>query len=249
MSASRVLAGLAAFAAALALAGPAAAAPLVEAMVAGRGGIVVPATRVRAAATSVAVAGRHCSVAAATPLAALLAATTRAPALSIGLHDYGHCASSPADSGQLFVNALGGERNVGQDGWVYKVDRLTGTTGAADTSGPRGDGRGLASGQRVLWFWCVAHAGGCQRTLALTLARTSPAPGAKLNVGVVGYDDRGRGVPVVGANVSLGAGGAHALSGPGGVAILRAPAHRGRYVLSASRARLVPSFPETLVVR
>ena len=42
------------------------------------------------------------------------------------------------------MTRIAGERNRGQDGWVYKVGRRAGTAGAADAAGPFGNGRGCA---------------------------------------------------------------------------------------------------------
>ncbi|HYM54819.1 MAG TPA: hypothetical protein VES97_05615, partial [Solirubrobacteraceae bacterium] len=160
---------------------------------------------------------------------------------------YGRCGSSPRNSGQLFVYSLGGEANSGQDGWEYKVDDLSGSTGAADPSGPLGDGRLLRSGERVLWFWCHAGGGGCQRTLELAPAASTVSRGGSLAVTVTGFDNEGRGAPVAGAIVRLGAD--FASTGRGGRATLLAPSTPGRYQVSASRRGLVPSFPGTIVVR
>jgi hypothetical protein len=236
------------FAAGLALAGPAAAAPAVDTMVVGPSGTVLGARQVTVSATSVGLSGRRCAVAAATPLAALIDAAA-AGHVALGLHDYGHCDSSPADSAELFVNSVAGASNRGQNGWEYKVGHVSGTTGAADTSGALGDGRLLANGQRVLWFWCVARAGGCQRTLDIRVSYPSGRllAGGALTVSVTGYDNDGHGVPVPGATIGFGA--SSTLTGSGGRATLAVPSRPGRYALSAGKRGLVPSFPETIVVR
>ena len=75
--------------------------------------------------------------------------------------------------------SLGGEANRGRSGWEYKVDGVAGSTGAADPSGPLGNGRRLRPGARVLWFWCKASGRGCERTLevapaASSIVRTEP---------------------------------------------------------------------------
>ncbi|MCW3029210.1 MAG: hypothetical protein JWN81_2421, partial [Solirubrobacterales bacterium] len=185
-------------------------------------------------------------VAAGTPLA-VLAAVRRRGGPGFAVRDYGSCGSSPVNSGQLFVYSLGGERNSGQSGWVYKVDHVSGSTGAGDPSGPRGDGRRLRSGARLLWFWCKASGGGCQRTLEIRAAALSVSRGGSINVTVTGYDNEGRGTPAVGAVATLGSD--FASTGPRGEATLIAPSTPGRYSLTASRPGLVPSFPETIVVR
>jgi hypothetical protein len=221
--------------------------PSVQSMIVGKGGSILSrARRVGASATTVHVGRKACAVAAGTPLA-VLAAVRRAGGPGFALRDYGRCGSSPLNSGQLFIYSLGGESNRGQSGWEYKVDHLSGSTGAGDSSGPRGDGRRLRSGARVLWFWCNAFAGGCQRTLDIAPSATTVSPGALLNVTVTGYDNEGRGAPIVGAIATLGSD--FASTGAGGTAALIAPGTPGRYALSASHATLVPSFPETIVVR
>jgi hypothetical protein len=188
---------------------------------------------------------RSCSVAAGTPLA-VLAAVRRGGGPAYALRDYGHCGASPANSGQLFVYSLGGERNRGQSGWEYKVNGVAGSTGAADTSGPRGDGRRLGSGAQVLWFWCTAHAGGCERSLEVAPARTTVATGGNVTVTVRGRDNEGRAVAVAGAIVTLGAD--FASTDSAGRATLIAPGPSGRYQLTATRRGLVPAFPGTIVV-
>lgn len=225
---------------------PAGAAPVLQSMIVGLGGkILSPMRTLTASATSVS-AGRHsCAVAAGTPLA-VLAATRRAGGPGYALRDYGRCGASPANSGQLFVYSLGGEMNRGQDGWEYKVNGRSGSTGAADPIGPRGDGRRLSSGAQVLWFWCVAVAGGCQRSLELSAA-ASVARGGRLTVSVRARDNEGRASAVAGAIVTLGSD--FASTNASGQATLIAPGAPGSYQLAAKRNSLVPSFPETIVVR
>jgi hypothetical protein len=225
----------------------AAAAPSVQAMVVGAGGAIISGSRtVAASPTTVRAGARSCAVAGGTPLA-VLAALRRAGGPGFALRDYGRCGSSPVNSGQLFVYSLGGERNRGQSGWEYKVDHVAGSTGAADPSGPRGDGRRVRSGAHVLWFWCNAAGGGCQRTLDLRPSARTVSRGARLFVTITGYDNEGRGTPAVGAVATLGSD--FASAGPHGEATLIAPSAPGRYSLSAGRPGLVPSFPETIVVR
>ena len=222
-------------------------APYLTSMIVGAGGrILSPARFVSAAATSVSVRGRSCAVAAGTPLAVLVAMRS-AGGPGFALRDYGRCNSSQASSGQLFVYSLGGQTNRGQSGWEYKVNSVSGSTGAADTSGPQGNGRRLSSGARVLWFWCEAAAGGCQRTLEVSPSSATVARGGQLSVTVTGYDNEGRGSPVAGAIVTLGSD--FASTGTHGRTTLIAPAAGGRYQLTASRSGLVPSFPGTIVAR
>jgi hypothetical protein len=221
--------------------------PAVTSMIVGRGGAILSGARnVRAAATTVHIGGRSCAVAAGTPLA-VLAAVRRSGGPGFALRDYGHCGASAANSGQLFVYSLGGQSNRGQSGWEYKLEHVSGSTGAGDPSGPRGDGRRIRSGARVLWFWCNASGGACQRTLDVAASATSVSRGGRLSVTVTGYDNEGRGRPVAGAIATLGSDSASADSS--GRAALIAPSAPGAYSLAASRAGLVPSFPETIVVR
>jgi hypothetical protein len=219
------------------------AAPTVQSMVVGsRGQIVSSARSVTASATTLRVSNRHCAVGAGTPLAVLT--DLRGPGISV--RDYGHCNSSPNNSGSLFVFNVAGEENHGQSGWEYKVNNVSGSTGAADVSGAQGNGRLLASGARVLWFYCHAGVGGCQRTLAVSAASTV-SHGSRLSVMVTGYDNEGRGIPIAGAIVSLGSDFASTASN--GRATLLVPSGRGRYSLTATRRGLVPAFPETIAAR
>ena len=216
-------------------------------MIVGSGGTVLSSARtVSAGATTVRVGARGCAVAAGTPLS-VLASLRHAGGPSFALRDYGHCGSAPRNSGQLFVYSLGGERNRGQNGWEYKVDGISGTTGAGDPSGPRGDGRRLRSGAQVLWFWCVAFAGGCQRTLHLAPGASTASRGGSLPVTVTGYDNEGRAAPVAGAIVTLGTD--FASTSAAGEATLVVPSVPGSYAVSARKSGLVESFPETIVVR
>jgi len=225
----------------------AAAAPSVQSMIVGSSGAIISSARtVTAGASTVHVASKSCAVAAATPLA-VLAAVQRGGGPGFALRDYGRCDSSPQSSGELFVYSLAGETNRGQSGWEYKVNGVSGSTGAGDPSGPSGDGRLLRSGQRVLWFWCQASGGGCQRTLEVAPSSWTVSPGASLGVTVSGYENEGRAGPVAGAIVALGSD--FASSGSAGRATLIAPSTPGRYQISATRRGLVPSFPETIVVR
>src|SRR3954451_18806607 len=196
----------------------ASAAPTVRVMVVGRGGRhYLPPRSVRAASTTVAVSGKRCAVGAATPLAALVAR-----GVSMRVRDYGHaCSRRPANSGQLFVYQVGSDRNRGRDGWTYKVGTRAGTAGAADMSGPFGNGR-LHPDDHVTWFWCVlGRRGTCQRTLALVPHSHHVRRGHVLHVTVFGYDDDGHRVRVAGARVNV-AGGGSGTSGSDGVAAVRA---------------------------
>jgi hypothetical protein len=215
-------------------------------MIVGREGTILSGPRwVTASATTLRVRSRGCRIAAATPLATL-AALRRAGGPGFAMRDYGRCGANAGGSGQLFVYAIGGERNRSANGWEYKVGNVAGNTGAGDPSGPRGDGRRIAPGARVLWFWCEAAAGGCQRTLGISAPAQATRNGA-LTVTVYGYDNEGRAAFVPGAVVSLGS--TYATTGAHGHATLVAPPRRGRYDLTAVRRGMVPSFPATILVR
>jgi hypothetical protein len=170
--------------------------PKIDQMVAFRSGKVLT-KRVSARRTTAAVGRRRgCTVAAATPLAALLAAKPG----PITYHDYGSCSRKAADSAGLFVSSMRGERNRRQDGWVYKVGHKLATAGAADPGGPFGDGR-LRSGDDVVWFYCRQLSNGsCQRSLTVDTA----VAGRAVSVTVTGYDDAGEGVAIAGATVRAG---------------------------------------------
>ena len=79
------------------------------------------------------------------PRDAAVGARRHAPARS-RLQDYGSCGRSPRDAGALYVTQVGPDRRRGPAGWVYKVGRRAGTTGAADPAGPFGHGRRLRGG-------------------------------------------------------------------------------------------------------
>jgi hypothetical protein len=224
---------------ALALVVPApAGAASVQLMVVGKSRVLREAGPVRLKARSVRVGGRRCAVGR-PPLSVLAGAR-----LSLRLRDYGACGKSARDAGSLYVRSVAGERARGAAGWVYKVGRRAGTTGAADPSGPFGRGR-LKRGARVLWFWCAQTGGeACQRTLEVSSAGSVGA-GGMLAVTVRGYDDNGNGVPVAGATVRLGA--ATAVTDASGVAQVVAPA-AGRYRLIAERNGMVRSWPQKVSV-
>jgi hypothetical protein len=229
---------LAAVLLALAVPAPAGAASA-QLMVVGKARVLREAGPVRLKARSVRVGGRRCSVGRATPLSVL--AGTR---LKLRLRDYGACGRSARDAGSLYVRAVAGERARGASGWVYKVGRRAGTTGAADPSGPFGHGR-LKRGARVLWFWCAQTGGeACQRTLEVSSAG-SVAAGGMLAVTVRGYDDNGKGVPVAGATVRLGS--ATAVTDGNGAAQVVAPG-AGRYRLTAEHDGMVRSWPRKVTV-
>jgi len=234
MAVRRVLVIVAALAALAPVGGAQAAPPQVRQMVVFRDGAAV-ATTVSTRAARVRVGGRRCTAGDATPLAALV----RSRPGRVRLHDFGSCSRRARDGGGLFVEAIRGEANRGQDGWVYKVGNRAATAGAADPSGPFGRGR-LRAGQRVTWFYCRLREGGCQHTLGL---KVRAEPGA-LVATVRGYDDGGKGVPVQGATVSAGA--ATAETDAAGTASL--PLGPGSYTAVAAKSDLVRSFAERVEV-
>jgi hypothetical protein len=211
-----------------------AAAPKVRQLVVFRDGSATSET-VSTRATRVRVEGRRCAAGDRTALAALV----RSRPGRLRLRDFGACSSRPRDGAGLFVQGIRGDRNRGQNGWVYKVGRRAATAGAADPGGPFGRGR-LRAGQRVTWFYCRLRQGGCQRTLEL---KWRAEPGT-LVATVRGYDDEAHGVAVAGATVS--AGGASTLTDANGQARLPLPA--GRYRAVAEKVGLVRSFAERVEV-
>jgi hypothetical protein len=213
------------------LAPPAAAAPRVHQLVVFRDG-KARVSQPSAAQTTAKVGRRHCAVAAATPLAALV----RSGVGPLSLRDYGSCGKRPADSSSLFVRAIGPDRNRGSDGWVYKAGNVLATAGSADPAGPVGRGR-LRASAHVTWFWChvTTRDKGCPHTLAVTV---TPAAGS-LVVRVRQYDDRGKGAAASGATVHAGSG--TATTGPDGTAALTAPA--GHSSVWAEQPTRIRSFP------
>ncbi len=211
-----------------------AAAPKVRQLVVFRDGSATSDT-VSTRATRVRVEGRRCTAGEGTALAAL----NRSRTGRLTLRDFGACSRRARDGAGLFVEGIRGDRNRGQNGWVYKVGRRAATAGAADPGGPFGSGR-LRAGQRVTWFYCRLRDGGCQRTLEL---KWRAEPGT-LVATVRGYDDDARGVAVEGATVR--AGGISALTDAAGQA--RLPLTAGHYRAVAEKAGLVRSFAERVEV-
>jgi len=210
--------------------------PLIDQMVVFRSGKAIE-RQVRAARTTTTVGKRTCGVAAATALAALV----RSRPGRIGYHDYGACSRRPGDSAGLFVKALRGERNRGQDGWVYKVGNKLATAGAADPAGPFGNGR-LRTGDDVLWFYCSEFSNGtCQRSLAVETAFDD----GRLTVTVRGYDDAGRAIEIPGATVH--AGGQKVTTDAQGRATLTL--QRGRHKIHASKKGTIRSFAKRVTVK
>lgn len=211
-------------------------APLIDQLVVFRSGKVV-AGKVRAARTTATVGKRSCGIAAATALAALV----RSDPGRIAYHDYGSCSRRPADSAGLFVKALRGERNRRQDGWVYKVGHKLATAGAADPTGPFGDGR-LRSGDDVVWFYCRQFSTGtCQRSLDVETTFEN----GRLTAAVRGYDDAGKAIDVAGATVHAGRRTA-TTDGQGRATLTLA---RGRHDIYASKKGTIRSFAKRVTVK
>jgi hypothetical protein len=217
----------------------AAAAPRVPVMVVGRTAVLGGPRTVSATATTVAVGGRRCALAAGTALSAL-AALRRAGGPAFHVRDYGGCSRRRAAASEsLYVDRIARDRSSGPSGWVYKLGHRAPDVGGAS---PHARAR---SGQPVLWFYCRMGRTGCQRTLEVT-GPTRPAPGAAATFSVRGYDDRGRGVPVGGATVAFGA--SSGTTAADGRVALTAPANPGRARVTAVAAGLVPAFPLEVVV-
>lgn len=219
------------------LAPPAAAAGHLEQMVVFRSG-AARISHPSLAPVSVKVGRRRCAVGGGTPLAALV----RSAMGPFSLRDYGHCTNRPVDAGGLFVSAIGGQRNRGMDGWVYKVGNTLAPAGAADPSGPFGRGR-LRAGAHVLWFWChvTQRAGGCPHNLGVSVT----AGQGGVTVHVRQFNDGGEGRPAGGAVVHVGR--RTASTGRDGTARLRV--RRGRYSVWAGQPGRIRSFPVSVAVR
>jgi hypothetical protein len=218
-----ILAGVAV----LVAAAPAGAAgPRVRAMVVDRSGDVIAGVRsVRLDAFTF----DRCRIREGLPLAALRE-------LRVGFRARGDCAS-------LYVFQVGSERARRQQGWVYKVGTRNGSAGAADPSGPFGNGP-IRSGAEVVWFWC-RRATNCQRTLTITGER-HVARGGRMRLRVRGYDDFGRSRVIRGARVSFGS--RSVRTNRRGLVDVRM-SRSGLYRVRASKDGLVPAFPIGVRVR
>ena len=219
-------------------------APRVQVMVTGKTGILLPPKTVDASAFTATVAGRRCLIPQGTPLAALGAA-----GVSMHLKDFGHCSSKAVDESGIYADQIAGITGVGMAGWMFKVNNVAGTAGAADGSGPFGRGP-LASGARVLWFWCETYP--CQRTLAVT-APTSAHLSEYVTARVLAYDDNGGSIPAAGVKISLGM--YSAITDSGGYGRVRTPAGAGMYYINAIDQTKpgghfrAPAFPAGIAAR
>jgi len=130
--------------------------PIVAASVATKDGTLIGPIAVRAKQVRVKVGGKRCTVAAGTPLAALVALKAKAKSPKVGtiaLKDYGACGKRPRDAARLYLTGIGKDVANGPDGWIYDVDGKGGSTSAADPKGPFAHGA-LKKGAEVSWRWC-----------------------------------------------------------------------------------------------
>ena len=220
--------------------------PRVTTMIAGKAGTLAGPVSAQAHAFVVPVgsAKRRCQVAAGTPLAAF-----KSTGLVFHMKDFGHCSMKTTDSAGLFVDRINSTSNSGTSGWSFKVNNRAGTAGAADPSGPFGAGP-MASGDKVLWFWCVFDANwACQRTLEVVVQPTS-TPRESLSISVRAYDDFGSWIPAKFTKVTLGS--LSATTGIAGTVTIAAPAKAGRYPVRATDALKggirPPAFPGSVLV-
>ena len=220
--------------------------PTVSVQIVGKSALVGGVRNVVPKAFTLKVGSKSCAVPDATPLAAL-EQVRRQSKLAYGVRDFGSCSKKAIDAGQLFVRSIGTEANKGRDGWVYKIGRKVGTTGAADLTGPFGTGKRLRAGDRLLWFWCKRGSQGCQRTLEVTPADTTVAPAAQVTYTVRGYDDLGRAKVVKGAAVSVD--GRLVTTDAAGRATVVAPSVRGAAPVFATAKGMADAFPAKVTVK
>lgn len=237
---------LAALAVAVSAAPAAAKTPTVSVQIVGKTTLIGGARNVVPKAFTLKVGSKSCAVPDSTPLAALEQVRKQSQ-LAYAVRDFGSCSKRTVDAGQLFVRSVGTEANKGRDGWVYKVGRKVGTTGAADLTGPFGTGKRLKAGDRLLWFWCKQGSSGCQRTLEITPVATTVSRGAKVSVTVRGYDDQGKGKVIPGATVTLG--GEIVTTNSAGRATVTPPELRGPVLVFATANGMADAFPAKVTVK
>jgi hypothetical protein len=173
-------------------------------------------------AFSMRLGGRTCRVPAGTPLAALEQVRRQTgPEYAVT----GTCAKPS-------VRSIGDEKGTGRSPWVYKIGRELGS----DPAGQR-----LKANDEVLWFRCARTSRGCRRTLEITPAASRSKVGERITVTVRGYDDKGRGVPVKGATVTLN--NLATTTDAKGRATLVAPGPKGPYPLFATAPGMADAFP------
>jgi len=213
--------------------------PKVEVMIVGKQGKLLSAPRtVKAKSATVKASGRRCLVGASTPLAALVPASK---ALSLSVKDFGSCSrDNAADAAQLFVNSIGGNRNRGADGWVYKLRNKIPSLGGGDPLAR------VRQNDRLVWLYCVHDkAGHCPPTLQVAAPARAPA-GGQVEVFASKVDDAGRKTPAPGARLRMGK--QVAVTGAGGSAIMVVPTTPGKVAVEATANDAIASFPRTISV-
>ena len=160
----------------LAVPAPAGAAT-VDLMVVGKERVLREAAPVTLKARSVRVGGRRCAVGRATPLSVL--AGTR---LALRLQRLRVLRALAARRGRAVRARRSGRTAArGPAGWVYKVGRRAGTTGAADPSGPFGRGQAAGAARGCSGSGASRTRGeACQRTLEVVVGAHGGRPGAAL---------------------------------------------------------------------
>jgi hypothetical protein len=225
-----------------------AAPPNVTSMVVSKAGVILQPTTVSAHSFTIPVGSRKCTVAEGTPLAAL-----KATGIVFHVKDYAKCSTKPSASAGLFLDRILTTSNTGTSGWTFKVNNRAGTAGSADASGPFGNGP-LASGDKVVWFWCVFDANwACQRNLAIS-APSAASPGSTITVTVTAVDDFGAAIPA--GRVKITAGATSVNTASDGTAKLKLPSSPGSVSIrafdsvaaSTHYVQRVPSFPAVVAV-
>lgn len=225
-------------------------APLVEVTLATKSGKLVGPLQVRAKQLRLKAGSRRCTVVGGTALAALVALQKKTGKQigKLGVTAQGRCTSRARPTDGLYLRSIGRERASGPDGWIYDVNGRRGSTGSADRSGPRGDGRLLKNGQRVNWRWCGASTdqfGGCGAELRVS-APSKANSGVPLRVAVTeragGIGDEKSvparaGIDVIATTLN-GTELVRAQTGAGGIAMLELPAG------TAGRVQLTTVAPD-----
>ena len=183
------------------------------------------------------------------PLAVLAARASRRRARASRCATTAIADASPANSAQLFVYSLGGEANSGQNGWEYKVRRPVGhdRRGRSERADRRRPAPALGRPGAVVLVRCDLPAAVSAR---LTLRPAGATVAARRLAGRDRRRLRQRRPRRAGGRARSSRSARDFASTAGnGRATLVAPSAPGRYPLSAARRGLVPSFPETIVVR
>ena len=222
-----------------------AAAPAVQSMIVGSSGAILSQPRtVLASASTVRVGTRTAPSRRARRWPCSPA--VRAPVGRFALRDYGHCGSSPRNSGQLFVYCSGASPTAG---------RTAGST--RSTASPAAPARAIRAAP-VATAGCCARVSACcgsgaRPSAVAASARSKSRRRRRRSRGALADGHRQRlrqrrpARPVAGAIVTLGSDFASTRRRRQRDA--GRPSAPGRYQVSATRRGLVPSFPETIVVR